>query len=73
MDAGCGPIDGNQWNAAMRPSASLRKLLGREPMPKCERSAGCYTEAQGPERGRVWCPQGLLRRRWPVSPDPATS
>jgi len=72
MDAGCGPTAGNQWNAAMRYSKPLAELLGREPKPDCTRSAGCYTEALDPKRGRVWCPQGLLKG-WPVSPKHSSS
>ena len=61
MNTGCGPIEGVQWNAAMRYSDSLTKLLGREPKPThCRLSAGCYTEALDPNHGRMWCPQGLL-------------
>ena len=72
MDAGCGPTAGNQWNAAMRYSKPLAELLGRQPKPDCTRSAGCYTEALDPKRGRVWCPQGLLKG-WPVSPKHSSS
>ena len=66
MDAGCGPIAGNQWNAAMGRSESLAQLLGRQPKLDCSFSPGCYTEARDARRGRVRCPQGLLKG-WPVT------
>ena len=60
MDAGCGPIAGNQWNAAIRYSKPLEMLLGREPKPDCIRSAG----SSGPSQRMAGFTQALKLVSW---------